>query len=208
MIPQEALGGGFTSRIIFVVEEKKRKIVPEYTITPEVEELGNKLQRDPERISQLNGSVKFTDAGKKLYVDWYTEESHRMEAGEPVIKDKRFAGYCERRATHIRKLMLICSACRGDDLLIHPEDFNKALGLLKQVEVNMGKTFGGLGRARFSDETEIVVNFLREMKITTRSKLLNVFFRDLDVETLNRIETQLTEMKCIKIKLMILLFVL
>lgn len=202
MIPQEALGGGFTSRIIFIVEEKKRKIVPEYTITPEVEELGNKLQRDLERISQLNGQVKFSDAGRKLYVDWYTTESEKGERGDVAIKDSRFAGYCERRATHLRKLMLVCSASRGDDLIIQDVDFHTALNLLLSAERQMGKTFGGLGKARLSDETETVINFIREIGTTTRSKLLTHYYRDLDTDTLNRIETQLVEMKALKIKLL------
>ena len=202
MIPQEALGGGFTSRIIFIVEEKKRKIVPEYTITDEVAELGQRLQRDLDRIGNLSGEMHFTEEGKKLYVDWYIREDTKLSKGEPAIPDPRFAGYCERRATHLRKLMLVCSAARGNDLLITAEDFEMALGHLEQAEVKMGKTFGGLGKARDSDATETVQDFIRSMGTTTRSMLLQRYFRDIDIVALVNIEQKLEMMGKVRIKLL------
>ena len=57
MLPQEAIGGGFTSRIIFVVEERKRKIVPEHTMTTREYELQDMLTRDLERINKLAGEI-------------------------------------------------------------------------------------------------------------------------------------------------------
>src|SRR5574337_1257015 len=201
MIPPEAVGGGFTSRIIFVVEEKKRKIVPESFISEHELEIQEKLIRDLERISKLAGEINFTEEGKKLYTDWYIEQDTKLSAGQPVIEDSRFAGYCERRATHIRKLMILCSACRGDDLLIQPEDFHKAHNLLTAVEHNMGKTFGGFGRARNSDIQEDVKNYIKRVGITTHKKLLAMFHRDLDVQALAIISDTLKGMGVIKVVL-------
>lgn len=202
MIPQEALGGGFTSRIIFIVEEAKRKIVPEYFQTPEEVELGHKLTRDLERISQLAGEVKFTDAAKQLYIDWYIEQDTALSAGKPAITDPRFAGYCERRATHLQKLMIICSAGRGDDLLIHPEDFHAAMSLLTSAEETMPKTFGGLGKARLSDETDIILNYIKKVGITTRKALMQKFYRDVDPQTLGNIEATMQHLGVVKIRLL------
>lgn len=201
MIPQEALGGGFTSRIIFIVEEAKRKIVPEYFQTPEEVELGQKLTRDLERISQLAGEVKFTDDAKQLYIDWYIEQDTALSAGRPAISDPRFAGYCERRATHLQKLMIICSAGRGDDLLIQPEDFHEAMDLLTSAEETMPKTFGGLGKARLSDETDIILNYIKKVGITTRKALMQKFYRDVDPQTLANIEATMQHLKVVQIKL-------
>lgn len=201
MIPPEAVGGGFTSRIIFVVEEKKRKIVPESFISEDEMIIQEKLIRDLERISKLSGEINFTEAGKKLYTDWYIEQDTKLSAGQPVIEDSRFAGYCERRATHIRKLMIICSACRGDDLLIQPEDFHKAHSLLTAVEHNMGKTFGGFGRARNSDIQEDIKNYIKRVGITTHKKLLAMFHRDIDVQSLAIISETLKGMGVIKVVL-------
>lgn len=202
MIPQEALGGGFTSRIIFIVEEKKRKIVPEYLPTEEEEELAELLTRDLERINQLAGEVTFTEAAKQLYIEWYIEQDTALSAGRPPITDPRFAGYCERRATHLQKLMILCSASRGDDLQIHPEDFKNALKILMDAEALMPKTFGGLGKSRISDETDTVINYIRAVKTTTRKILLSKFYRDIDATTLGTIEATMMQMGVIQIKLM------
>ncbi len=201
MIPQEALGGGFTSRIIFIVEEVKRKIIPKYIPTKEEEEQQEILQRDLERISQLAGEMTFDDEAEKLYINWYIEQDTQLSAGKPPISDPRFAGYCERRATHLQKLMLLTSASRGDDLKIRAEDFNRALKLLHSAETHMHKTFGGLGKSRMSDESDIVINYIKKVGVTTRKLLLQKFYRDIDPITLSNIEALMQQMGVVKIRL-------
>lgn len=202
MIPQEALGGGFTSRIIFIVEEVKRKIIPKYLPTAAEIEVQEMLQRDIERISQLAGEITFDEAGEKLYVDWYIEQDTALSAGRPAVTDSRFAGYCERRATHLQKLMILCSASRGDDLKITAADFHRALQLLTDAELMMPKTFGGLGKSKISDDSNVVINYIKAVKITTRSILLQKFHRDIDPMTLSNVEQLMTQMGVVKIKLM------
>lgn len=203
MIPPEAVGGGFTSRVIFVVEEKKKQTVPEHFMTEREKELNGKLMRDLERISKLSGEMKFSPEAKNLYVDWYRTEDAKLQANQPAIDDPRFAGYCERRSTHIRKLMIVCSASRSDELIIRPQDFHKAHDLLLDVEINMHKTFGGFGRAKNSDITETIKNFIQQMGMTTRKALLMKFYRDLTPMELGVIEQTLEQMKLIKIKLLV-----
>lgn len=201
MIPQEALGGGFTSRIIFIVEEVKRRIIPEYIPSKEEERIAGLLLNDLERIGQLSGEMTFTPDAKDLYVDWYIQQDMALSNNQPAITDSRFAGYCERRATHLQKLMLLCSASRGDDLLINTEDFDRAVALLKGAEVNMHKTFGGLGKSRISNQSNDVINYIKQMGITTRSLVMQKFHRDIDSFTLVQIEQQMEQMRIVKIKL-------
>lgn len=203
MLPQEAIGGGFTSRIIFVVEERKRKIVPEHTMTTREYELQDMLTRDLERINKLAGEIYLRGEAKEKYVEWYTREDQKISEGYPAVPDPRFAAYCERRATHLRKLLLICCAARGDDLLISTKDFDRALGFLESVERNMHKTFGGLGKARNSDATETIKDYIEKVGITTRKQVLTRFYRDVDAQTLNGVEETLRQMGCIKIKLLL-----
>lgn len=202
MIPQEALGGGFTSRIIFIVEEKKRQLVPKYVPTPEEIELADKLQIDLERISQLAGEVTFSEEAEKIYIDWYIKQDTALSNNQPPIPDSRFAGYCERRATHLQKLMLLCTASRGDDLMIQAEDVNRSLALLKSAETHMHKTFGGLGKSRMSDETDMVMTYIKNIGTTTRKALLQKFYRDIDAQTLSNVEALMQQMGTLKVKLL------
>lgn len=201
MLPYEAVGGGFTARVIFVVEERKGKTVPEHDITEEETELGQALLRDLERVTQLSGPFTFTPEGKQSYVDWYTKEDALMQQGEMPIADSRFSSYCERRATHLRKLMMLTSVSRGDSLEITGQDFKRALSIMKLAERNMHKTFGGLGKSKFSEGTEKVIDYIKSVNITTRSVLLTKFYRDIDAQSLRTIEESLEQMGSIKIKL-------
>jgi hypothetical protein len=201
MIPHEAIGGGFTSRIIFIVEEVKRKIVPEHTMTVRELELQEMLVHDLERISRMTGEMRMSNEAKQLYVEWYIEQNRLSDMGIAAVDDPRFAGYNERRATHLRKLLLVCSASRGDDLIILPEDFNRARELLVGAEVNMHKTFGGFGKSRTSEATETIKNYIEKVGITTRKTVLQRFYRDVDAQSLTQVEDTLRQMGLVKVDL-------
>lgn len=200
MLPQEAIGGGFTSRCIFIVEEKKGKTVPKHQLTKAEIDLGETLERDLERISQLKGNFRFSPEGESSYTGWYSEQDRLLGIGQPAVEDSRFASYCERRATHLRKLMMILSASRCDDLVIGKEDFARAVKILTTAERKMGWTFGGLGKAKNSDVQQTVMDYIQKVKITTRSAVLSKFYRDVDVTTLIEIEKTLEEMKWMNVQ--------
>lgn len=202
MLPQEAIGGGFTSRVLFIVEDKKGKTIPKHQLTPEELELKQTLIRDLEKINQLSGQMTFSPEGEAAYTAWYSEQDKLLAQGQQAVEDNRFAGYCERRATHIRKMMLLLSASRGDDLKLTLSDFIQARHILEEAEIKMAKTFGGLGKAAHSDATEGVMNYIKTMGITTRSVLMSKFYRDVDPFTLKGIEETLVNMKVVKIKLL------
>ncbi len=203
MLPIEAIGGGYTARVIFVVEEWKKKISPDHVMTDKEIELLGKLENDINRINLLSGAFEFTKPAKKAYIDWYVNEDHKMRTGNYMpVSDSRFAAYCERRTTHVRKIMMLLSASRSDSMKVEEQDFIRALGLLVDVEQKMGKTFGGLGAARNSDATENVKEYLKGVKITTRKALLSKFYRDVDMDTLARIEATLSGMGVLKVELL------
>jgi len=202
MLPQEAVGGGFTARVIFIVEEKKRATVPKHQLTKREIDLREILVRDLERINQLKGEMTFSPDGEVAYVDWYRQQDQLLNEGKPAIEDTRFAAYCERRATHLRKIMLSMSASRGDDMLIREVDFMAALKLLVSAEKKMHKTFGGLGTAIHSDITEKILSYIQVMKIATRSVILARFYRDLDPDTLRGIEETGQQMHVISVQVL------
>jgi len=193
ILPQEAFGGGFTSRVIFVVEESKRQIVADPRIPIEIQEMRPKLVHDLEIISSMAGEMKFLDTTMDLYTDWYTKQSR-----SPVIKDPHFAGYCERRAIHVLKLSMVVSASRSSDCIITPEDFKRALALLESVEPKMPRAFLGLGRARYSEMTAQIFEYLKKVKQCSQADILNKFDLDLDEYTLQLIMKTLAARKVVE----------
>lgn len=199
MLPQEAVGGGFTSRVIFVVEETKGKSIPKHILTEEELRLHRTLKRDLERISQLVGEFRFDGEGERSYVEWYEAEDKRLAKGELPIEDPRFASYCERRATHLRKLMMVMSASRGDSMIITQNDFDRALNLMTNTERKMHKTFGGLGQAKYAAVTEKIMEYIRALGMISRTELMRKFYRDVDSQTLKTIEEIMEMTKLISI---------
>lgn len=202
MLPREAIGGGYTARVIFIVEEWKKKISPDHTLTDRELALYDALEHDLNRINLLSGQFQFAPDAKRAYIDWYVSEDSKMRSGYTPVNDHRFTAYCERRTTHIRKVMMLLSASRGDTLVIERRDFDRALKLLLDAETKMAKTFGGLGQARYSDSTEKVMEYIRTVRLTTRKVLLSKFYRDIDSEALHKIESTLTEMGVIRVRLL------
>ena len=202
MLPREAIGGGYTARVIFIVEEWKKKISPDHTLTDRENSLILSLEDDLNRINLLSGAFNYEPDAKQAYMNWYINEDKKMREGYTPVSDHRFAAYCERRTTHIRKVMMLLSASRGDSLRIEVQDFDRALALMLDAETKMGKTIGGLGQARNSDSLEKVMEYIKLLGITTRKSLLAKFYRDVDSETLHKIEQTMVEMGAISVKLL------
>jgi len=175
IFPQEAFGGGFTSRVIFVVEEGKRQLISRNILPPDIASMNRLLVQDLERIHLLKGPMKFPAETFELFDKWY-----HSQAKKPPITDSHFSGYCERRAMHTLKLSMICSVSRGDDLIITPGDFERAIMLIESVEPRMSRAFQGLGRAKYAELTHDVFQYIYHHKEVSKASLLNHFDTDLD----------------------------
>ena len=145
-LPIESIGNGLTSRIIFVVEEKRGKLVVIPTKTEREIQLQQKLIYDLETINQLSGIMQYTEGFLKIYSDWcYYADTHRP------LQDKKFDGYCGRRRKHLITLSMICCASHSDEMIMTSKDIERAIELLSEVEIKMGKVFKGIGRSEISD---------------------------------------------------------
>jgi hypothetical protein len=142
-LPIESIGGGLTSRIIFVFEEKPGKLVTLPTETPAERELYTFLASDLEKIYLLSGSYKWTKAFTELWDDWC-----RKAAVDPPFHSSKFDGYLGRRRVHLMKLSMIWSAAHGEHgLVITEDDLAAAIVMLDEVENKMGMTFKGVGQS-------------------------------------------------------------
>jgi len=65
-LPPSAIGGGLTSRILFVFAHEKTKKIPIPYITPELVVLRDKLQRDLFKIAKINGVYEFDKLAKSF----------------------------------------------------------------------------------------------------------------------------------------------
>jgi hypothetical protein len=195
-LPTEAIGGGLTSRIIFVNEEKKNKLVIFTTATKEEIKLQQMLVHDLEQISLMGGCFRYTEDAMSFYADWcYKAEEN------PPFHDKKFDGYCGRRRHHLISLAMVCSASRSAGLVIDRDDFNRAAMLLAEVEVKMGTVFRGIGRSDISSLINDAIVYF-EHSITPDVPLYMFarrFEGDADKFTVDRVLATLESAKQIKL---------
>jgi hypothetical protein len=195
MLPDPAVGGGFTRRIIWVVEEDKRT-----KSTPTVDEtLQEKLINDLQTIGLLTGPAKFTDEAWQRYVSWYEEHDRAYREGDLAIADPRFAGYCATRATLLRKLALVCSVSESSALIIEAKHFDRAKQILEHTERKMPRAFKALGQARYSTVVEQIFNFVLKKGEVYKKEILLWMWRDIDEASYNIAVHTLLKMEVIEL---------
>lgn len=205
-LPSNAIGVGLTSRMIFVCENNARKRVPMpfFPKSDEGKALFKSLTNDLQEIYQLKGSFSLSKNFLARYVDWY----ENMPSTPTFKGGYRFEGYWSRRATHLKKLVMIMAASRKDVLakvndgvkhVIKECDFIRALEFLEEIEPNMPKTFGEAGRDKTADILTPIMTELMRCERMSFNQLLRTFIRDTNVEELNRIVMTLQKAGYIRI---------
>lgn len=196
-LPIDAVGGGLTSRMIFVYERGRRfkHPFPFFPMEPEGMKLYEELVQDLEDIRLMQGKFKVTRNFKQNYMDWYMSMPE-----EPAFDPQRFAGYWSRRATHLFKLCMIMNVSRGNSMQINTADLNRALTLLEETETKMPLAFSGVGKHKQADMIEPVIREIMKRKETSVNELLGIFIRDLDSMELDRLLTAMEKVGWIKKK--------
>ena len=187
-LPSDAIGGGLTSRIIFIYEANKGKIVPAPFLSEADSILGMQLYNDLEQIYFMSGDFQTTSRFLTDWIEWYTyQEDH------PPFDDERLAGYIERRPNHIMKLSMILNASRDGGMLIDSEDLERSVKYLGVVERNMTKVFSGVGKYEYSSVLVAMMNYIGYMKQVTLEQLTLRYQRDADPATLDTIIQSLVQ---------------
>jgi len=193
-LPMDAIGGGLTSRIIFVFEQNKQKIVPVPILTDDERMLRTKLVQDLEQIRLLQGSFRVSKDFVPLWVDWY----HAQE-DNPPFEDTRFMGYIERRPNHVMKLSQIMNAARTQSMIITGNDLQSAIDTLTATEQKMPLAFSGVGRLDYADIITDVMAFIYERKAVTAKELMSRYSADVDYKLMSSILESLAIQKIVTI---------
>lgn len=157
--PEYMIGGGFTSRTIFVYADTKAKYVayPGLHVPKNLDVMAEKLVEDLMAISCLAGEYKLTPEAEAWGETWY--QTHYTSRPANLDTD-RFGGYLARKQTHIHKLAMVLAASGGDGLLIRPEHLKTAHAMVTDLEPDMQFVFSKIGRTETSLHAERLVTFV------------------------------------------------
>lgn len=162
--PEYVIGGGFTSRCIFVYAEKKEKLIayPAQNMPKELTTLRTLLLQDLEHIANtVAGPFTIDETALKWGTDWY--KLHNLNKPEG-LSDDRFSGYLARKQTHLHKLAMVLSASRGDERIINLDDLVTADKMLGEIEKEMPKVFARIGRTEQSIQAERFIKHVQQQE--------------------------------------------
>lgn len=178
--PEYMIGGGFTSRCVFVYADKKRQLVayPKRNMEREGNEKVLKLKQDLihdlEAISMLAGEMRLTEDAFLWGEDWYAKH---WAAKHAHLDRDQFGGYLARKQTHIHKLAMVLSASMGDSRLITPDILELAAALTSGLERDMNMVFSKIGQNDITRLAAQLIDIIAREGKMKQSELYKQVFR-------------------------------
>jgi len=193
-MPQDAIGGGLTSRMIFVYEQRKGKLVIVPGLSEKERDLMEHLTLDLDKLHMLRGDFQITKGYLEMFSDWRVKQEDN-----PPFQEPRFAGYFERRPAHVLKVSMIISASRGGDLVMDEHDLERTLEIITQTEKKMPLTFSGVGKSTMASTLASVMSEIAMRKKMTFEELMSIFYFDADKWTMDKIVQTMEAMKFVSV---------
>ena len=193
-IPVVAIGGGFTSRIIFVYRDAVTKLIP----LPEKSDRNAKLREgiihDLTEIAKLRGAFGFSDKAKELYSKEYRDFITNSE----MFEDKNLSGYAGRRHIMILKISMLVSASEKDSREVSVDDVRVAINIIKNCEEKMPKVLNAITSEAVGDISEEVLGIIMSRGEVPRHILVRAVRNRLSSRELDIIVETLLEMEVIR----------
>jgi hypothetical protein len=159
--PEYMVGGGFTSRCVFVYADAKDHYVayPGMHVPKDIHETEAKLVHDLEHIAlNVVGEYTLSKSATEWGESWY---KHHYENRPENLDDDRFGGYIARKQTHVHKLAMVLQASSTDSMVITPEILQTAHQMVSDLEPDMQEVFGRIGRTEVSIQAERLLQYVK-----------------------------------------------
>lgn len=170
--PDYMIGGGFTSRCVFVYAEEKRRLVPypSAEVPPSFRQMEQDLVHDLEIISTLCGEIKLSEAAHEFGVKWYVDH---YNASHNELSNSRFAGYIARKQTHIHKIALVLYAAdsAAKPGILSRRHLEAASQIATSLEADMPRVFSQIGLIGITKHADDVLQLLRGFHKLERREL-------------------------------------
>lgn len=160
--PDYMVGGGFTSRTVFVYADTKRQLVAYPHLVAAKANTQEKLEKDLvadlAEIGLMVGEYKLTPDAIGLGEAWYKD----FHTNRPAHLDNdQFEGYIARKQTHIHKLAMVLAASESSVLDITADHLQKAIAITTSIEADMPKVFGRIGTNHHGQQAQKLKRLIR-----------------------------------------------
>lgn len=180
-MPVATIGGGLTSRIIFVFGDRKERFVAWVDEFVDENDPATEaaLLHDLEHIAATLCGPFIVDEPARAWERKRYETFWKINVAE--MNTETLEGYAARKQTHILKTAMVLSAARSDSRLIQIEDLQLAASMLDDLEPDMQKVFSNIGRTDDSMQAERFIDYVRKkgtVPYEEAYKMIHVYFPD------------------------------
>lgn len=151
-LTNEDIGGGFTSRVLFVYEQSTDRNFPSPEDAGEEIGLAPVLVRELNRVSRLRGAFRQTPESKAWYEEWYQTIPD---------EDGPLGGYFGRKHDHAIKVAMVLSAAEGNSLIIEKRHMQRGVAMMDRLEESMRMVYEAIAMDEFGERTEDILGFIR-----------------------------------------------
>ena len=161
--PEAMIGGGLTSRVVFVYGDTKRSLIPypDEVIKPaDHQQMREDLIADLTEISRLAGPYQLSTFAREWGRAWYSDHNNPDLRPAHLASD-RYGGYLARKQTHLHKFAIVLAAAKRNQLVIEEEDLKEAESIITDNEKDMQKVFESIGIVNQSKHIQEIVSTVR-----------------------------------------------
>ena len=188
-LSEKAVAGGLTSRILFIYAPRiaKKIAIPGWGDDELI--MRDELLLDMEIFKQMSGPFVMDEEYEKEWISWY-EGNHNVD-----FNSQRLLPYNSRRPMYMKKLSMVCSASRSNEMICRKEDFKRALELLCEAEDRMDYVFGGMGMRKDASVVGKIMRYIAMRGSVPMKDLVERFHFDMTWEDLNKTLDGLTRQR-------------
>ncbi len=179
-LPSVSIGGGLTSRIMFIFahDKEKRIAIPQWDAN--LSKLQEDLVHDLAEIAMLAGPAHMSPEGEKWWIKWY--EQYDEASPKRLCLDRSFDAWYSRKPMYIQKIALLLCVSEGDKLLVEPYHYEEALEFVEHAEKHFEYAFTAVGRSDMSGDINDLITIIRKRKNISEKELLKIVWRNMNIE--------------------------
>jgi len=182
-IPMRSIGGGFTSRILFIYQKDHRKLILRTRQSAENKLRAEKISHDLCEIAKLRGPFAIDEPAWK-----FCEEEYEVFMNESPFNQNRYlAGYANRRHVLLFKVAMVVCASMNDTKLITLQDMVVATRILQDAEKFMPEVLMHIATGEGGIITFEVLEIVKKYKSITRADLLGLMHHKIQAYELDSV---------------------
>lgn len=169
-IPIDAVGGGFTSRVIFVYQEKPRRAILFPRRAENFAKLQADLVHDLDHIRSQRGQMDLSPEAMEFAEVWYKEEINKNH-------DARLEGYFGRKHDTMFKLAMVLAMAESDERWVQQHHVATALEMLYKNEPSLMNIISAVTSNEVGEKSDKMLVMIRKAGQITHSDLIRQCWR-------------------------------